>query len=242
HSRDIMFLENNTLKELEDIAKKYGLTSDTGLKKADLVVLINILVDSQAQTLLDFEDQNNSDADQSYECETKESKNLTNTEPNMKNEDKPAKKRGRPRGSKNKNDGLKSEDVFPNFDYAVQTDLKSEDIFPKFKDQMVRKESKDDIFPDFINEVPGSKGRRKRRIKLDPFAQAERILEKEFNSSDDSTSSNTNQKEIESVESNDKRSNESQKHTSESNRRGVISKNSQQREEAEQVGEKNHND
>src|SRR5690606_39426707 len=53
----LMFLENKTLKELHEIAKKYGLTSVAGLKKAEIVVRIQKLVESQAQTLLDFEGQ-----------------------------------------------------------------------------------------------------------------------------------------------------------------------------------------
>ena len=67
HPRDIMFLENKTLKELQEIAKKYGLTSVSGLKKVEIIVRIKKLVDSQAQTLLDFEGQTTRDTTQQDE-------------------------------------------------------------------------------------------------------------------------------------------------------------------------------
>jgi transcription termination factor Rho len=54
HARDIMFLESKTLKELQDLARKYGLTPVTGLKKQELVSRLRKLIESQAQTLLDF--------------------------------------------------------------------------------------------------------------------------------------------------------------------------------------------
>ena len=189
HSRDIMFLENKTLKELQEIAKKYGLTSVTGLKKAEIVVRIKKLVDSQAQTLLDFEGQTNNDTSQQDESLENNQQIQTQTEQNMTKDNNPARKRGRPPGSKNKSEGLKSDDVFPSFDYAVQTNLKSDDIFPKFTKDIVNPDVDGDIFPDFKNEIAGKPRGRKPRIKLDPFAQAERILEKQFDQDEPSITS-----------------------------------------------------
>lgn len=198
HPRDIMFLENKTLKELQEIAKKYGLTSVSGLKKVEIIVRIKKLVDSQAQTLLDFEGQTTRDTTQQDEFLDTNQQIQTQTEQNMTTGDKPAGKRGRPAGSKNKTQGLKSEDVFPDFDYAIQGKTKSNDIFPKSGKILSKLDVNDNIFPDFENEITGKPKPRKPRMKLDPFVQAEKILEKGFDLNDSSTSespdiaSNTN--------------------------------------------------
>ena len=198
HPRDIMFLENKTLKELQEIAKKYGLTSVSGLKKVEIIVRIKKLVDSQAQTLLDFEGQTTRDTTQQDEFLDTNQQIQTQTEQNMTTGDKPARKRGRPAGSKNKTQGLKSEDVFPDFDYAIQGKTKSNDIFPKSGKILSELDVNDNIFPDFENEITGKPKPRKPRMKLDPFVQAEKILEKGFDLNDSSTSespdiaSNTN--------------------------------------------------
>lgn len=198
HPRDIMFLENKTLKELQEIAKKYGLTSVSGLKKVEIIVRIKKLVDSQAQTLLDFEGQTTRETTQQDEFLDTNQQIQTQTEQNMTTGDKPAGKRGRPAGSKNKTQGLKSEDVFPDFDYAIQGKTKSNDIFPKSGKIVSELDVNDNIFPDFENEITGKPKPRKPRMKLDPFVQAERILEKGFDVNDSSTSespdiaSNTN--------------------------------------------------
>jgi transcription termination factor Rho len=198
HPRDIMFLENKTLKELQEIAKKYGLTSVSGLKKVEIIVRIKKLVDSKAQTLLDFEGQTTRETTQQDEFLDTNQQIQTQTEQNMTTGDKPAGKRGRPAGSKNKTQGLKSEDVFPDFDYAIQGKTKSNDIFPKSGKIVSELDVNDNIFPDFENEITGKPKPRKPRMKLDPFVQAERILEKGFDVNDSSTSespdiaSNTN--------------------------------------------------
>jgi transcription termination factor Rho len=198
HPRDIMFLENKTLKELQEIAKKYGLTSVSGLKKVEIIVRIKKLVDSQAQTLLDFEGQTTRETTQQDEFLDTNQQIQTQTEQNMTTGDKPAGKRGRPAGSKNKTQGLKSEDVFPDFDYAIQGKTKSNDIIPKSGKIVSELDVNDNIFPDFENEITGKPKPRKPRMKLDPFVQAERILEKGFDVNDSSTSespdiaSNTN--------------------------------------------------
>jgi len=113
HSRDVMFLDSKSLKELQDIARKYGLTPVTGLKKAELIQRIKTLVDSQAQTLLDFESDN-----------SKQDSNAAK------------KKRGRKSlTEKTQESGLSSDDVFPSFTEEIEPVDQGDSIFPSFNEE-----------------------------------------------------------------------------------------------------------
>lgn len=152
HSRDVMFLDSKSLKELQDIARKYGLTPVTGLKKAELIQRIKTVVDSQAQTLLDFESES------------------SNQEPKS---DLPKKKRGRkPIAEKSKESGLSSDDVFPSFTEDIEP-VGDDSIFPDFNEEIKpsRKSSK---------STSQNQNRYKKSTKssttFDPFEKAEKVI------------------------------------------------------------------
>jgi transcription termination factor Rho len=153
HSRDVMFLDSKSLKELQDIARKYGLTPVTGLKKAELIQRIKALVDSQAQTLLDFE-------------------SGSNTETSATNP--PKKKRGRKSlAEKELEKGLSSDDVFPSFKEEVAPDLQDDSIFPDFEEEVSPKK-KSSIFPE--KEDGRSRKARRGEAGFDPFEKAEKVI------------------------------------------------------------------
>lgn len=153
HSRDVMFLDSKSLKELQDIARKYGLTPVTGLKKAELIQRIKTVVDSQAQTLLDFE---------------------TDTSNTDTNSETPKMKRGRKTlADKAKASGLSSDDVFPSFSEEVDSEGDDDSIFPSFDEEI--KPSKGSI------KSTASKDNRYRKSSksntvFDPFEKAEKVI------------------------------------------------------------------
>lgn len=171
HPRDMMFLEDKTLKELQDLARKYGLTPVTGVKKADLIARIKKVANSQSQTLMDFED--------------------TSTTTGIGN-DTGKKKRGRPSGTK------KGEKSSPKKVGKVKTTAGTSkpaseneelDVFPSFISETDKsnKVTSDDIFPEFEQEVTKTRKRRTRiarRVKpdseLDPFPDFEEAISDEF--------------------------------------------------------------
>jgi transcription termination factor Rho len=157
HARDIMFLEDKTLKELQDLARKYGLTPVTGLKKQELVTRLRKLIEAQAQTLLDFDAK---DANDGKNTKVANDAKIAKDAPKTASaEDKP--RRGRKPGSKNAKSGDK--DSMPS----------SKEVFPEFKEAVVKssapKVKSDDIFPEFDDAIkPGAKRgpKRKSRIKV----------------------------------------------------------------------------
>lgn len=169
HLRDFMFLEDKSLKELQEIARKYGMTPVTGIKKAELIRRIKEVSQVQNQSLLSFED-----SQAAVSADNLKSEDISNTgiksntinvaenEEKSSSEATPVKKlrkRGRPPGSKNirKPGELTSRDVFPTFkkETPPKAKLASRDIFPKFRVNQapeVKLESKD-IFPEFRSSM-----------------------------------------------------------------------------------------
>jgi transcription termination factor Rho len=151
HPRDSMFLENKTLKELQDLARKYGVTPVTGLKKADLVSRIKKLIESQSQTLLDFESSSTA----------KSASAKGNVKSDTTRIEVPAKSKGKPR---------KTKKVEP-----VKVELNSDDVFPTFLEERTSESKKADIFPTFLDEKPSKPGRgRKPKTAsdiIDPFPE-----------------------------------------------------------------------
>lgn len=175
HSRDYKFLDYKSLKELQEIARNYGLTPVTGLKKAVLISRIMEAIQAQGKPLLHVEETRSVDRvvndnqktrhhsgifpdDDEIESGTTLGDNkqvaTSSVEP-----DKPRRKRGRPPGSKNKRRAgeLTSRDVFPNFPKVGNPNLRltSDDIFPDFDDQVVPGErlKSRDIFPVFKSSM-----------------------------------------------------------------------------------------
>ncbi|MCC5926239.1 MAG: transcription termination factor Rho [Bacteroidetes bacterium] len=127
HARDLMFLEDKTLKELQALARKYGLTPVTGVKKQDLVVRLRRVIESHAQTLLDFNDASQSETDASSEFFTglNASSKIKNLEEDSYAEDNKAAtpsptpvKRGRKPAKKSK-DELSADAIFPSFEEEI---------------------------------------------------------------------------------------------------------------------------
>lgn len=147
HSRDIMFLESKSLKELQDIARKYGLTPVTGLKKAELVQRIQKLAESQAQTLLNFESESVTTDTLSATSQIK-------------------KKRGRKSNAEKAESSLTSDDVFPSFNEEVVSAESSDSIFPDFDNEIVKKKS----------TQRDSKKSKKSKDGFDPFDTAEKVI------------------------------------------------------------------
>jgi transcription termination factor Rho len=147
HSRDIMFLESKSLKELQDIARKYGLTPVTGLKKAELVQRIQKLAESQAQTLLNFESESVTTDTLSATSQIK-------------------KKRGRKSNAEKAESSLTSDDVFPSFNEDVVSAESSDSIFPDFDNEIVKKKS----------TQRDSKKSKKSKDGFDPFDTAEKVI------------------------------------------------------------------
>jgi transcription termination factor Rho len=151
HPRDAMFLENKTLKELQDLARKYGITQVTGLKKSDLVSRIKKLIESHSQTLMDFESVSSSKSDGPKD-EVKSKTTQIQA---------PTKSKGKPRTPK------KVE--------SVKVELDSSDVFPTFKEEIQPKSTKTEIFPTFLDDKP-VKTRRTPKSKptsstIDPFPE-----------------------------------------------------------------------
>jgi transcription termination factor Rho len=125
HARDLMFLDDKTLKELQALARKYGLTPVTGVKKQELVVRLRKIIESHAQTLLDFNDASKSDAKISpFPKVMAESVEVEKSE--IANIDLPVHthaKRGRkPKGAEN----LTADAIFPSFEDEIPSEkLKS---------------------------------------------------------------------------------------------------------------------
>lgn len=153
HSRDVMFLDSKSLKELQDIARKYGLTPVTGLKKAELIQRIKTVVDSQAQTLLDFEsDSSNMDS----------------------HSEEPKKKRGRKSlAEKAQVAGLSSGDVFPSFTDELEPSEEEDSIFPSFDEEI--NPSKRTTKSTAKNENRYRKSS-KSNVVFDPFEKAEKVI------------------------------------------------------------------
>ncbi len=153
HSRDVMFLDSKSLKELQDIARKYGLTPVTGLKKAELIQRIKTLVDSQAQTLLDFEKGSESDGSTSLV---------------------PKKKRGRKTlGEKSQEKRISSEDVFPTFSEQIRPEHDGDSIFPDFEEEIkpAKKNTKS-----VENSDDRYRKSKKTTTSFDPFEKAEKVI------------------------------------------------------------------
>lgn len=153
HSRDVMFLDSKSLKELQDIARKYGLNPVTGLKKAELIQRIKTVVDSQAQTLLDFESDSSS---------------------HDSNSELPKKKRGRKSlAEKAHESGLSSDDVFPSFTEEIEHSDEGDSIFPSFDEEI--KPSKRAAKSTAQNESRYRKST-KSNTEFDPFEKAEKVI------------------------------------------------------------------
>lgn len=149
HPRDAMFLESKTLKELQDLARKYGITPVTGLKKAELVSRIKSLIDSHSQTLMDFES----------ESPTKSDISKGEIRPKTTKIDVPTKSKGKPRT--------------PRKVESVKVEIDSSDVFPTFNEEIESKSGKSDIFPTFLNEKPVKQSRttkpKSSSDNIDPF-------------------------------------------------------------------------
>lgn len=152
HSRDVMFLDSKSLKELQEIARKYGLTPVTGLKKAELIQRIKTLVDSQAQTLLDFES---------------DSADVTTSSI-------PKKKRGRkPLVDKAQESGLSSDDVFPSFTEEIVHVEEGDSIFPDFDEEIKPSKKSNNQLDKDHHRYRKSK---KSKTTFDPFEKAEKVI------------------------------------------------------------------
>lgn len=148
-----MFLDSKSLKELQDIARKYGLTPVTGLRKAELIQRIKTVVDSQAQTLLDFEsDNSNQDS----------------------NSNAPKKKRGRKSlTEKAQESGLSSDDVFPSFTEEIEPVDEGDSIFPSFDEEIKPPKSATKSTSQNENRYRKSS---KSNTAFDPFEKAEKVI------------------------------------------------------------------
>jgi transcription termination factor Rho len=155
HPRDSMFLESKTLKELQDLARKYGVTPITGLKKAELVSRIKKLIESQSQTLMDFETKPSAKNDKSKDSDKSEVLKVQ----------APTGSKGKPRTKKIEPiaPAPLPKDVFPTFDEEINKDSDIEDVFPSFEDEKVSSSYKSrksklatadiDPFPEFTDEI-----------------------------------------------------------------------------------------
>jgi transcription termination factor Rho len=129
HARDLMFLEDKTLKELQVLARKYGLTPVTGLKKAELAGRLRRVIEAQAQTLMDF---NIEFADKSEENnQTDSPRNPQKSRASSKKSDVEPKDESSKAESETHSgsDNTKEPAVLPS----------AKDIFPVFEDALVDK-------------------------------------------------------------------------------------------------------
>ncbi|MCH8496134.1 MAG: transcription termination factor Rho [Balneolales bacterium] len=140
HARDLMFLEDKTLKELQALARKYGLMPVTGVKKADLVSRLRRAIETQAQTLMDFNNENPVGDSKS------ESTALDAVAPVQK-------RRGRKPKNPQNDDNIDLDAIFPDFKESIVGEGKRG---PKPK-KRIKAEQKVDleaqVFPDFADEL-----------------------------------------------------------------------------------------
>ncbi len=125
-AKDLNSLHEKTVKELQELAKKNGIKSVTGIRKQTLIDRIRATALEQSQTVLSFDDKGSNADDSNFKRETNSSKSKKSSDPEMdinpfnqdfiseqlKKEMKPvAKKRGRPRKNKIEKIDVQSEDL-----------------------------------------------------------------------------------------------------------------------------------
>ena len=125
-AKDLDSLHEKTVKELQELAKKNGIKSVTGIRKQTLIDRIRTTAIEQSQTVLSFDDTKNDNDDTNVKRDTNSSKPQKTSDPEMdinpfdqdfisehsRKEMKPvAKKRGRPRKKKIEKADVQSEDL-----------------------------------------------------------------------------------------------------------------------------------
>jgi len=135
-SRDLMFLEDKTLKELQTLARKYGLTPVTGVKKMELVARLRKVIASHAQTLIDFQQERGD-------------------EPSVSKDSDALLLPGSPGGRSRKVKPATSDQVLPESPFPDDSSLRDaevnlDDIFPEFQEAI----------------KPGSTSRKRRKRKV----------------------------------------------------------------------------
>lgn len=163
HARDLMFLEDKTLKELQVLARKYGLTPVTGVKKQELVTRLRKVIESHAQTLLDFTETSGKEtskpaastisgktADKGRASESIPSPKGSSDEKEAQGTKQPAKRGRKPKAAST--EGLSSDAIFPSFeDELPETEPVSA---PKKRTRKVVKVEFVAEVPDGVEELP----------------------------------------------------------------------------------------
>lgn len=159
HPRDSMFLESKTLKDLQDLARKYGVTPITGLKKAELVSRLKKLIESQSQTLMDFEGKPS----------VKANKSEVSGNSGVLKVQTPSGTKGKPRKSKTIepiSPAPSPKGVFPTFEEEIRKDAVNENVFPSFEEEQ---------------ETASGRGRKPKNasVDIDPFPEFKDEIKKD---------------------------------------------------------------
>jgi transcription termination factor Rho len=149
HSRDLMFLEDKTLKELQSLARKYGLTPVTGLKKAELAGRLRRVIEAQAQTLMDF----NNEFASSPEDKSDRAKKTDTDVKSLKTKSSSSKRSSTKKEHAGVHADSHTDPQIAKVDAVPAETPSAKDIFPVFEDAIVNKKS-----------IPSAKKKRKKIV------------------------------------------------------------------------------